>query len=144
MARDDPITLAVYAKENGLLNTTGWKRFKRLAKKQKQLLRSINQPKLKQFQRSTVFKFGIEVPINHNDTMRLDAKNGNTLWNDGEQRELAQIAEYKTFSDHDKATLNSKQKITNGPQGYQKIRVQFVYDAKSNGRRKKDLLPEKT
>ncbi len=31
IAADDPITCAIYAKENGLLNLDGWKRFKGIA-----------------------------------------------------------------------------------------------------------------
>ena len=47
IAQDDPVTCATYAKENGLLNTPGWKRFKKLAKRNKVLQRAINQSKLK-------------------------------------------------------------------------------------------------
>jgi hypothetical protein len=35
IASDDPITWAVYAMEKNLLDTTGWKRFKRIAKNEK-------------------------------------------------------------------------------------------------------------
>jgi hypothetical protein len=33
IAVDDPVTCAIYASENGLLNQPGWKRFKHIAKK---------------------------------------------------------------------------------------------------------------
>jgi len=33
IARDDPVTCAVYAKENDLLDTPGWKRFRRMARR---------------------------------------------------------------------------------------------------------------
>ena len=35
IAADDPITCAIYAKDNGLLDTPGWKRFKSIARRQK-------------------------------------------------------------------------------------------------------------
>ena len=35
---DSPVVCAVYAKENNLLDTPGWKRFKRIANRQKKLL----------------------------------------------------------------------------------------------------------
>ena len=31
IAKDDPVTCAIYAKENGLLDTPGWKQFKSIA-----------------------------------------------------------------------------------------------------------------
>mmetsp|Transcript_5060 Transcript_5060/g.7746 ORF Transcript_5060/g.7746 Transcript_5060/m.7746 type:complete len:562 (-) Transcript_5060:1187-2872(-) len=46
IASDDPVTCAIYARENELLDTTGWKRFKPIAKRQKKLLRMANQAKL--------------------------------------------------------------------------------------------------
>ncbi len=38
IAADDPITCAIYASENDLLELDGWKRFKGQAKRQKKLL----------------------------------------------------------------------------------------------------------
>ena len=35
IAKTDPVTCAIYAKRNGLLNTPGWKRFKPIVKNQK-------------------------------------------------------------------------------------------------------------
>jgi hypothetical protein len=35
IAADDPVTCAIYARENGLLNQPGWKRFKHIAKNKK-------------------------------------------------------------------------------------------------------------
>ena len=43
MAVDDPITCAKYAKENNLLDTPGWKRFKRLAQREKKFIRMLRQ-----------------------------------------------------------------------------------------------------
>ena len=39
IATDYPITCAIYARENGLLHTRGWKRFKSIANRQNKLFR---------------------------------------------------------------------------------------------------------
>jgi len=49
IAKCDPVTCALYASENNLLKTPGWKQFKNLAKAQKKVLRMANQTKLKMF-----------------------------------------------------------------------------------------------
>ena len=58
IAADDPVTCALYAMEKGLLEETGWKRFKRLARKQKKLWRMANQAKLKSVRRGPIYKVG--------------------------------------------------------------------------------------
>ena len=132
MAKEDPVTCAIYAKDNGLLDTPGWKRFKRIARRQKKLLRLANQAKLKAFRLRKVYKFGVEIPQNHAEAMRLDRENHNTLWRDAEKKELAQIDEYDVFID--------KGKGGNIPSGFKKITVHFVYDCKHDGRRKARLV----
>ena len=47
IAANDPVTYAIYAKDNNLLDTPGWKQFKRLAKRAKKFLRCVNQAKLR-------------------------------------------------------------------------------------------------
>ena len=47
IAKSDPFTCAIYAKEYNLLDTPGWVQFKRLACRQKKLIRMANQIKLK-------------------------------------------------------------------------------------------------
>ena len=47
IAADDPVTCAIYAKQNNLLKVEGWKRFKGIAKRQKRLLQMANQAKLR-------------------------------------------------------------------------------------------------
>ena len=41
IAANNPVTCAIYAKENVLLDTPGWKQFKRLAKRAKKTLRAV-------------------------------------------------------------------------------------------------------
>jgi hypothetical protein len=41
IASDDPVTCAVYVRENGLLDTPGWKQFKTIAQREKKYLRMV-------------------------------------------------------------------------------------------------------
>ena len=142
IARDDPVTCALYAKDNGLLNTPGWKRFQKLAKRDKKFIRAVNKSKLKQTRRAPKFKFGFEVPRNHLDAIRLDKLAGNTLWRDSEILELTQIDEFDTFHDKGKAIYDSTGKVSNSPTGYHKIRVHMIYDIKHDGRHKSRLVAD--
>jgi hypothetical protein len=46
IAADDPVTCALHAKENNLLDQPGWKGFKSIARRQKKLIWMVNQSKL--------------------------------------------------------------------------------------------------
>ena len=131
IAKSDPITCAIYAKENGLLDTPGWVQFKKLARRQKKLIRMANQAKLKSFRHSSVYKFGVQVPHNHAEAMELDKRDGGNLWAEAESRELNQIDEYDTFTDLGKGAR---------PKDHRKIRVHMVYDVKPDLRRKARLV----
>jgi len=43
IAKSDPVSCAIYAKENGMLHLPGWQQFTRLARRQKKLIRLPNQ-----------------------------------------------------------------------------------------------------
>ena len=79
---DDPVTCAIYADENNLLDKPGWQRFRRLAKRKKKMLRMLNQAKLRSYRTSPKCKFGYELPRNNNyqHALDLDKRNGNHLW----------------------------------------------------------------
>jgi hypothetical protein len=132
IASDDPVTCAEYAKQHDLLDTTGWKRFRRYAKNEKKLNRMINQAKLKSYRREPFWKFGVLVPRTHAQAMELDKKNGNTKWQDAEAIEMSQLLEYQTFVDRGKGGQ--------APAGYKKIRCHIIYDVKHDGRHKARLV----
>jgi hypothetical protein len=46
IAADDPVSCAIYARDNNLLDVDGWKRFRGIAKRQQKLHRMVNQAKL--------------------------------------------------------------------------------------------------
>ena len=58
LAADDPVTCAMYAKENDLLHIDGWKRFRNLAKRDKTLTRAVVQSRIRQARRAKKYMFG--------------------------------------------------------------------------------------
>ena len=79
IARSDPVTCAVYAKNNSLLHLPAWTRSRQLAKRKNRLSMMVNQAKLKSFRNRPVFKFGVQIPRDHQHAMELDKANGNNL-----------------------------------------------------------------
>ena len=140
ISKDDPITCAVYAKKHDLLDTTGWKHLKRYAKTSKRLIRASKQSRIRQGRASARYQHGFQVPKDYNDAMRLAKENGNTHWQDAMDLELTQIHEYKVFKDTGKAKFHNGKVVT--PDGFQKIRVHFVYAVKHDGRFKARLVAD--
>ena len=140
ISKDDPITCAVYAKIHDLLDTTGWKHLKRYAKTSKRLIRAVKQSRIRQVRASARYQHGFQVPKDYNDAMRLDKENGNTHWQDAMDLELTQIHEYKVFKVTGKAQFHNGKAVT--PDGFQKIRVHFVYAVKHDGRFKARLVAD--
>ena len=140
ISKDDPITCAVYAKKHDLLYTTGWKHLKRYAKTSKRLIRAVKQSRIRQVRVSARYQHGFQVPKDYNDAIILDKENSNTHWQDAMDLELTQIHEYKVFKDTGKAQFHNGKVVT--PDGFQKIRVHFVYAVKHDGRLKARLVAD--
>jgi transposase InsO family protein len=134
IAKDDPVACAIYARDNNLLELDGWKRFKSIARRQKKLLRMVNQAKLRSFRTAPKYMYGFEIPKDYNDALRLDRLHGNTKWQDCTKLEMDQLAEYNVFVDIGKGAPI--------PKGYQKIRVHLVYACKHDGRHKARLVAD--
>ena len=66
---------------------------------------------------------------------------GNNKWKEAIDLEIEQIKEYQVFKDFGKAVYE-KNKITNAPEGHQKIRVHFVFDVKHCGKFKARLVAD--
>ena len=130
IAADDPVTCAIYARDHGLLDLPGWKRFKKLAKREKKLLRMANQAKLRSYNTAPRFKYGYEIPRNYDHAVFLDNRNNNTKWQDASKLEFDQLDEYSTFEDIGDSNTSRP------PTGYKKIRVHLVFDVKHDGRHK--------
>jgi Reverse transcriptase (RNA-dependent DNA polymerase) len=136
IAADDPVTCAIYARENGLLDQPGWKRFRHIAKNEKKFIWMVNQAKLKSFNTAPKYKYGYEIPRTYEQAKRLDQRNRNTLWVYATVLKLNQIDDYITFIDKGHHTKVSP------PSGYKKIRVHLVYDVKHNGGHKARLVAD--
>jgi hypothetical protein len=134
IAADDPVTCAIYAKENDLLHLPGWKRFKTIAGRHKKYLRMVKQAKLRSYRTAPKYMFGFEIPRDYNHAVQLDKANGNTKWQDCTALELLQMKEYQVFLSLGKGAAK--------PPGYKQIRVHFVYAVKHDGRHKARLVAD--
>ena len=67
LAADDPVTCAMYAKENDLLHIDGWKRFRNLAKRDKTLTRVVMQSRIRQARRAKKYMFGYLIPRSYKE-----------------------------------------------------------------------------
>ena len=123
ISKEDPINCAVYAKKRDLLDTTGWNHPKRHAKISKRPIRAVKQSRIHQVRASARYQHG---------AISLDKENSNTHWQDEMDLELTQIHEYKVFKDTGKAQFHDGKAVT--PDGFQKIRVHFVYAVKHAGK----------
>ena len=132
ISKEDPINCAVYAKKRDLLDTTGWNHPKRHAKISKRPIRAVKQSRIHQVRASARYQHGFQVPKDFNDAISLDKENSNTHWQDEMDLELTQIHEYKVFKDTGKARFHDGKAVT--PDGFQKIRVHFVYAVKRAGK----------
>ena len=132
IGKDSPVIVALYGKEKGLLDQPGWKRFKRIANREKKMVRMINQHRLISIHQSIVYQYGFQVPRTPTEAKALDEKNGNTRWQDAMALEIQQLQEYDTFQDLGRGAA--------APTGYKKIRCHFVFAVKHDGRHKARLV----
>jgi hypothetical protein len=128
VAADDPVSCAIYARDNDLLEMEGWKRFKGIARRQKKLFRMVNQAKLRSFRMVPRFKYGIEIPRDYKHALDMDRRDGQTKWATATALEMEQLDDYDAFVD--------KGKDCQAPTGFKKIRVHLICDAKHDGRYK--------
>ena len=130
ICKTDPITPAIYARDNDLFGTYGWKHLRRHAKNDKKLVRLVNQAKLRSFRTAPRFKYGVELPRDHDyyHALELDEKYGHNKWQTAAHLEMSQLDEYDTF--------HALPKGSSPPPGYKKIRVHLVWDVKASGKHK--------
>jgi len=124
--------LAIYARNNNLLDTPGWKQFRKIAKNKKKNWRLLKQAKLKSYRTAVVYQYGFKVPRTADEAIRFDQENGNTRWQDAMALEMSQLKEYGTFKNLGKGG--------EPPPNFKKIRVHFVFAVKHDGRHKARLV----
>jgi hypothetical protein len=131
--KDDPITLAKYAQENGLLQTPGWKRLRTYAKNEKKLGRLLNQAKKanKRYNSKPKYKFGIRIPRTVTEAREFDTRNGNSLWEDAMKSEIDALNAYDTFIN--KGRIGSLD-------GFKKIPLRMIFDVKHDLRHRARLV----
>ena len=95
MWEQDPVPVAIYARDNNLLDTEGWRLpgMKKMAKTQQRIVRQTNQSKLHSFRTKHIYMYGFLIPRDHHQAMDIDLQNGYTKWKDSEDIELAQVDE---------------------------------------------------
>ena len=113
-------TCAAYAKEKNLYNLDGWKRFRHLIQKEKQLTRAIKQSKIRQVRHAKKYMFGFLIPRNYTEALEFDKANNNSKWCDATKAELDSIHSYQVFQKHEKAHMISKRKSLMHPQDIRK------------------------
>jgi hypothetical protein len=134
IAVDDPVTCAIYAKDNNLLELDRWKQFKGITKHEQKFNRMVNQAKLRSYRSARRYKHAYEVPRDYMHAKQLDTRNGNMLWCDAVALEMSQLNDYNMFKD-----LGYK---AEAPAGYKKIRMHLVFDCKHDGRHKARMVAD--
>jgi hypothetical protein len=94
IAADDPVTCAICAKDHGLLDADGWKRFCSLTKRAKKMLGMVNQSKLQSYKTCKKHMHGIEIPRGYDDVVRLDKLHGHDKWQTATKLEMDQPHEH--------------------------------------------------
>ena len=129
----DKLTVAQYARENGLLDTKGWRRTKSVRGDTARLAQLV-----RLFKASSAswdgpkYKFGVQVPRNTKEAYRIDRENGDTKWADAIEKELKQIDDYNTFR-----VVGDSEAIDST---YKQIPYHMIYDVKFDLRRKARLV----
>jgi hypothetical protein len=92
--KEDPVTLAQYARENRLLDKSMWMWAKRYVKDKAKIARSIRRLKAsKRKTRGIRYQFGVRVPRTLNEAYELDALNNDTAWTDAIKKEVQLLYE---------------------------------------------------
>ena len=133
---DDQVMVAQYARKNNLTDMGGWKRLRRLSRRDRKLTRMVNQVKLRSLRTSPKYQCRCEVPQDYAHAVRLDQQNGNTKWQDAPRLELKQLEEYSVFIDY------GIFHIIKVPPGYQLIKERLFFVVKHDGRHKARMVTD--
>ena len=125
----DPLLVLRYGLRHKLTRKPGWEWVESFVNEDEELSRIIHAYKVS---KATTFKFGVQVPNNTQEALRLDSAAAETLWHQAIEAELQQINDYQTFR-----VLEDDEPI---PLGYKRIPYHCVYDVKFDGRRKCRLV----
>lgn len=99
IGEQNPVTVAMYAVDQELLNNLGWRQYQKYVNRDKKFIRTMKKIYAVK-ENETKIKFGIEVPKNYKDALRLHKQHGITWWKITIKTELDQINSYGTFMDY--------------------------------------------
>ncbi|MEM7375710.1 MAG: reverse transcriptase domain-containing protein, partial [Bacteroidota bacterium] len=122
--KDDPVSLAAYAKKKGLLKHSRWSWANTYLRRDKKFSRMLKQVHLYKKKSNLIkFNFGVRIPRSIREAMLLDKANGNTKWKDAIETELRALYEdNKCFK-----ALKSKSEI---PSGYKYVPLLWAFAVK--------------
>ena len=116
-AADDPITCAAYAKEKNLCNIDGWKRFRHLIKKEKQLTRVIKQPKIRQVRHAQKYMFGYFIPRNYTEFDKTKTRVNGMM---PQRQKWTQYIHMKCSKSMKRPSMTNKRKLSIHPKATRK------------------------
>ena len=125
----DPLLVLRYGLRNRLTRKPGWEWVEHHINNNTELANIIRAYKVS---KEVNYKFGVQVPNNTQEALRLDSAAAETLWFNAIETELKQINDYETFR-----VLEDNEPM---PLGYKRIPYHCVFDVKFDGRRKCRLV----
>ena len=125
----DPLLVLRYGLRHHLTRLRGWEWVESFVNQDGELSRIIHAYRVS---KGITYKFGVQVPNNTREALRLDSAATETLWTQAIDAELQQINDYEVFR-----VLEDDEPI---PLGYKLIPYHCVYDVKFDGRRKCRLV----
>ena len=98
LVADEPVTGAIYAKENDLLHIDGWQ--SNHAKRDKTLPRPVIQSRIRQARRTKKYMFGYLIPRSYKEALEFDKEKNNMKWADASRERTDRIKEQQGFTKH--------------------------------------------
>ena len=127
----NPIELAEYAKANNIAEEPAFKWWVTFCLQKRN--RIISKTKSKYWR--TTHKYGIKVPKNADDALRIDKMNGNDYWEKSIKKEMSKVrVAYKPHETYtpEQVRKNEAPELT----GYQEISCHLIFDVKMDFTRK--------
>ena len=117
-----PVELAEYAKSRDIADEAAFAWWVPYTLRKRDVIISAVKSRI----RKTTHKYGIEIPTSINDAIRIDAKNGNTFWQDAIKLEMFNVGvAFEILDENIKA-----------PPGWSKVTGHLVFDVKMDFTRK--------
>jgi hypothetical protein len=93
IAKDDPVSCAMYSKANKLLDTKGWRWLKRHAKNLRKIYKRVYE--VLKAKHGAKYKYGVRLPDREKSFNDLDKENGDTAWTDAIKLEIDLLGQFE-------------------------------------------------